>query len=64
MLECTLATSGMRDGVSSNVASVTTKMKCVTARSTSKSTATRTQLSSLSLTATLQTMVSTTLRGL
>ena len=63
-LECTSATFGMRDDVSSNVASVTMKMKYVAARSTSRSTATRTQPSSLSLTATLQTTVSTTLRGL
>ena len=64
MLEYILATSRMCGGVSSNVALVAMKTKCVAARSTSRSTATRTQPSSLSLTATLQTTVSTTLRGL
>ena len=63
MLEYILATSEMRSGVSSTVALVTMKTKYVAARSTSRSTATRTQPSSLSLTATLQMTVLTTLRG-
>ena len=64
MLECTSATSEMRDGVSSIVASVAMKTKYVAAKSTSRSMTTRTQPSSLSLMAMLQTTVSTTLRGL
>ena len=64
MLECISATFGMRDGILSNVALVAMKTKCVAARITKRSTATRTQPSSLSLTTTPQTTVSTTLRGL
>ena len=64
MLEYILATFGMRGSVSSNVALVAMKTKCVAARITKRSTATRTQPSSLLLTVTLQTMVSTTMRVL
>ena len=64
MLECTSATFEMHDGVSSNVTSVTMKTKCVATRSTSRSMATQTQPSILSLTVMLQTMALTTLRGL
>ena len=63
MLECTSATSGMHDGISSNVVSVTMKTKCVAARSMSKSTTTQTQPSSRSLMAMMQTLSPTTLRG-
>ena len=44
MLECTSVISRMRDGVSSNVASVAMKMKYAAARSTSKSATIWTQL--------------------
>ena len=63
MLEYISATSGMRDGVSSNVGPVTMKTKYVAARSTSRSTATRTQLSSQLTLATLQLMPTTTPKG-
>ena len=48
--------SEMRDNVSTNASSVTMKKNYATARSTSKSMVTRTQLSSRSTPATLQTM--------
>ena len=64
MLEYISATSRMRDGISSNVALVAMKTKCVAARITKRSTATQTQPSSLSPTTTPQTTVPTTLRGL
>jgi hypothetical protein len=64
MLEYILATSGMHGDVSSNVALVAMKTKCVAARITKRSMATQTQPSSLSPTTMPQTMVSTTLRGL
>ena len=63
-LEGTSTTFGMHNGVSSNVALVATKTKCVAARITKRSMATRTQPSSLSPTTMPQTTVSTTLRGL
>ena len=50
---CTSTISEMHDDVSTNAASVAMKTKYVAARSTSKSTATRTQPSSQSLVATL-----------
>ena len=62
-LECTSATSGMHDGVSSNVTLVAIKTKYAAARSTSRSMATQTQPSSRSLMAMLQTTAPTTLRG-
>ena len=62
-LECTLATSGMHDSASSNIASVAMKTKYVAARSTSRSMATRTQLSSRSTPATLQLTPTTTPKG-
>ena len=64
MLEYISATSRICNGVLSNVALVAMKTKCVAARITKRSTATRTQPSSLSPTTTPQMMVSTTLRGL
>ena len=64
MLECTSATSGMHDGVSSNVASVAMKTKYAAARSMSRSTETQTQLSSRSTSATLQLTSTTTPKGL
>ena len=64
MLEYILAASGMRGGVSSNVALVAMKTKCIAARITKRSTATQTQPSSLSPTTTPLMTVSTTLRGL
>ena len=63
MLECTSATSGMHDGVSSNVASVAMKTKYVATRSTSRSTETQTQLSSKLTSATLQPTPTTTLKA-
>ena len=62
-LECTSATFGMCDGVSTNVASVVMKTKYVAARSMKRSTTTRTRPSSLFLTATPHTTMSITLRG-
>ena len=64
MIEYILATSGMHGSISSNVALVAMKTKCIAARITKRSTATQTQPSSLSLTTTLQMTVSTALRGL
>ena len=61
--ECTSTISEMHNDVSTNATSVTMKMKYATARSTSKSTVTQTQLSSHSPTATLQTMAPTTPRA-
>ena len=54
--ECTSTIFEMHDDVSTNTASVAIKKKYAAARSTSKSTVTRTQLSSRSMPATLQTM--------
>ena len=63
MFECTSTISEMHDDVLMNAASVTMKAKYATARSTSKSTVTRTQISSCSPMATLQTTASTTPKG-
>ena len=63
MLECTSATSGMHDGISSNVVSVAMKKKYAAIKSTSKSSVTQTQLSSRSMPAMLQITAPTTLKG-
>ena len=61
--ECASTISEMHDDVSNNAASVAMKMKCATARSTSKSTVTQTQLLSHSLPAMLQTTAPTNPKG-
>ena len=63
MSECTSTISEMHDDVSTNAASVAMKKKYAAARSMSKSTLTRTQLSSRSMPTTLQTMAPTTPKG-
>ena len=63
MLECTSVTFGMHDGVSSNVASVAMKKKYAAVKSTSRSSVTRTQLSSCSTPAMLEITASTTPKG-
>ena len=63
MSKCTLIIFEMHDDISTSAASVAMKMKYTAARSTSKGMVTRTQLSSRSPMATLQTMAPTTLRA-
>ena len=63
MSECTSTISEMHDDVSTSTASVTMKKKYATAKSTSKSTVTQTQLLSRSTLAMLQITAPTTPKG-